>query len=110
MPRTAFPDASGPEENVERCYQGPDITVREPLGTISKGDDVGPWSCGVVLAVTAMSTRGPGGTGADVIYEYQMILYHGHALGLRRFARRQKQILVTRDEINAIYDVKKPTF
>ena len=63
-----------------------------------------------LLAVTASPTRGPGGTGADVVYEYQMILYHGHALGLRKFARRQKQILVTRDEINVIYDEEKPTF
>ncbi len=101
---------AGPEENVERCYQGPDITVREPLGTLSKSDDVGPWSCGLVLAVTAAPARGSSGSGADVIYEFQMILYHGHALGLRKYARRQKQILVTRDEINAIYDVEKPTF
>ena len=100
----------GPEENVEQCYHGTDITVREPLGMISKRGSIGPWSCGVVLAVTTLPTRGPGNTGADVISEYKMILYHGHALALKRFARRQRQILVTRDEINAIYDAEKPVF
>lgn len=101
---------SGPEENVRQCYQGQKITVRTPVGSLSRHGNIGPWSCGVVLAVTAFVSRGPGNTGSDVISQYQMTLYHGHALALIKFARLQRQIQVAREAIDAIYDAKKPVF